>query len=106
MAAGGNAHPHPPASQPPTRRSTMRYLLPLLAALAMPAQADSEARMGADFVRITALPCKSEAVVAAIQKLGLDPLDFRAARAEFGGKPYAACWRQQGGIAHVVYEDG
>lgn len=71
-----------------------------------PARADSEARKGADFVRMSALPCKDEAVVAAIQALGLDPLDFRAARAEFGGQTFLACWRRVGDLAHIVYQDG
>lgn len=57
------------------------------------ARADSEARHGADFVRLTALPCSDSAMVGFITAAGESPDDYRAASAQFAGVPYVACWR-------------
>jgi hypothetical protein len=70
------------------------------------ARADAIARQGSNWVRLTALLCKSEPVQERIKALGRDPLDFRAASARFEGKDYAGCWIPRGGAAHVIYEDG
>lgn len=75
------------------RATCLAFLLAVLVLLVCPAWADSEARAGADWVRITAQPCTEHAVLQLIQDAGEDPADYRAARAEFGGVPYTACWR-------------
>jgi hypothetical protein len=87
----------------------LAFLFLLLALLFAPSvRADSEARQGADWVRVTALPCTDAAVVALITQAGGDPVDWRAAQAEFGGKPFAACWQpvfaEQRAL--LVYSDG
>jgi hypothetical protein len=62
----------------------MRFSLALILLLAAaPVLADSEARQGNDWVRITAKPCTDEKVLAHIAAAGDNPLDYRAARAEF-----------------------
>lgn len=87
----------------------MRFLI-FAAALAAAgsALADSEARLGADFVRITARPCTDEKVIAAITAAGENPLDYRAARAEIGGAAFNGCWEPMKGrrMIHLRYEDG
>lgn len=87
----------------------MRAIL-IAVALAMPTQAfaDSEARQGADWVRISALPCKNEKVLALIQAAGEDGKDYRAARAEFAGAPYTPCWKPifEREVVYMIYEDG
>lgn len=82
----------------------MRHLALFLLLAAAPVLADSEARDGADWVRITARPCTNEAVLAQLQ--GNERLDYRQASAEFGGKPFAACWRPDGDGVFLIYEDG
>lgn len=71
-----------------------------------PAQADSMARQGSDWVRLTARPCTNEKVLATITAAHLDPASFWAATASFGGTPYAACWTLVRGGAGLIYEDG
>lgn len=72
----------------------MRYLLALfLVMISAPALGDSEARQGADWVRITALPCSDATVLEHLTAASENPLDYRAARAEFQGAPYMACWK-------------
>lgn len=70
-----------------------------------PARADSIARSGSNWVRLTLKPCTDAATVAALQEQGLDPESFRAARSEFGGVPHAACWMPAQGGAVLVYDD-
>lgn len=79
-----------------------------LAVLVGSAHADSEARQGSDWVRLSALPCKNEKVLELITAAGEDGREYRAARAEFGGAPFAPCWRLLKAIKsiHVRYEDG
>jgi hypothetical protein len=86
----------------------MRFLILFLLVLCAPAQADSIARQGSDWVRVTALPCADEAVRAQITLVGEDPADYRAANAEFAGQPYSACWRpmMQQRVILVRYSDG
>jgi hypothetical protein len=69
----------------------MRKFLIAAILAAGPAFADSEARQGADWVRVTANPCKDEKVLAQMDKE--NPLDYRAATAEVGGKLFNACWK-------------
>lgn len=87
----------------------MRAIL-IAVALAMPtlALADSEARQGADWVRISALPCKNEKVLELIKAAGEDGKDYRAARAEFGGAGFTPCWRPmfQQEQVFLIYDDG
>lgn len=91
-------------------RAGIYLVAAILLALLWPAEAraDSEARQGADFVRLTARPCVHAAVLAAITAAGEDPDDYRAAVADLGGKSYAACWRPNFGArkVHLRYEDG
>lgn len=73
----------------------MLRLIVIAAALAAAgsALADSEVRNGADFIRVTAKPCKDEKVVALLEAAGESPDDYRAAFAELGGQPFQACWK-------------
>lgn len=86
--------------------------LPLLAAIAvcvaLPVQADSIARNGADWVRLTAKPCSSAEVLAHIGTSGEDPKDFRAALARINGTEYEACWRPvyDKEVVFLRYSDG
>lgn len=87
----------------------MRTLAATVLLLACSAcHADSIARVGADWVRVTALPCKDEAVRAQIVAAGEDPDDYRAASAEFGGQAFSACWRPvlPQRAVWLVYADG
>lgn len=92
-------------SLPGPMRGGAYLALWILLLLTLPAQADAIAKHGNDWVRITALGCKNEAVRKQIEALGRDPLDFRAA-AHFGGKDWAACWIPRGQAIHLIYEDG
>ena len=86
----------------------IRFALAVLLLLcAAPALADSEARNGADFVRLTARPCADAKVLELIAAAGDNHLDYRAAHAEIGGVPYAACWRplMNREVVHVRYAD-
>lgn len=85
-----------------------RVLVAALIGLAGTSFADSEFRHGADWVRITALPCKSDAVKAQIALTGEDPKDFRAASASVAGSLYEGCWKpmMQQEVVVLVYEDG
>lgn len=85
-----------------------RLVLPLILLAAASAFADSEFRQGSDYVRISATPCANEKVRQHIAAGGGDPADFRAARAEYQGAPYAACWRPifDQKMIQLVYEDG
>lgn len=86
----------------------MKAALMLALLVILPAYADSEARQGADWVRITANPCSDEATIAVITQHGGDPLDFRQAKAEFGGQAFDACWRPMFDTKEVliVFGDG
>lgn len=77
-----------------------------LLCLALPVFADSIARQGSDWVRLTLKPCEDAQVVAVMQAQGLKPEDFRAGLGHFGGQDFAACWRPAGGGAALVYGDG
>lgn len=87
--------------------------LPILAAIAavcvaLPAssKADSEARSGSSWVRITAQPCKDEKVTQHIPEA--ERKDWRAAKAEINGVAYSACWKPlyQQSMVLMKYEDG
>jgi hypothetical protein len=87
----------------------LRFIIMLAAVLlALPVFADGIVRQGADWVRITALPCKHEAVVRLLTKDGEDPKDYRAASAEFGGRAFAACAKPIWSSETILlrYEDG
>lgn len=86
----------------------MKALMLSFAILCLPAAADSEARSGADWVRLTANPCADEAVIAVLKQHDADPLDFRAAQAEIGGTAFTACWRPMFDTREVlvVFGDG
>lgn len=70
------------------------------------AWADSEARQGSDWVRITANPCTDAKVLAHIPEA--QRADYRAASAQMAGVPYAACWRPnfQTKMVELRYDDG
>lgn len=80
----------------------------ILIALALPpyARADSIAKNGADWVRLTARPCENAEVIAAIQAKGLEPGAFWAASAHVDGKDFAACWLVAPGGAGLIFDDG
>jgi hypothetical protein len=75
---------------------------------ASPVLADSEARIGADWVRISATPCKNEEVLKHLKDAGENPLDYRAAAASWQGQDYQACWKplMQQQMVYVRYTDG
>lgn len=83
-------------------------LATFVACFATSVSAESEFRHGADFVRISAEPCKNEKVVALIEAQGGKATDFRAARAEVNGASYAGCWQPifDKQLVNLVYEDG
>jgi hypothetical protein len=86
----------------------MRHCLLAAALLCAPAFADSEARVGSDWVRISANPCKNEEVLKHLKDAGENSLDYRAATASWQGQGYQACWKplmaQQ--MVYVRYSDG
>jgi len=83
-----------------------RSLILAAAILAFPAIADSIARQGSNWVRLTLRPCEDAKVAAVIQAQGLHPGQFRAAYASFDGRSYVACWTPAQGGAALVYGDG
>lgn len=70
--------------------------------------ADSEARQGDDWVRITILPCSNEAVIASLEADKEDPQDYRAAMASVEGKSFSACYTPipSKRVIYLRYEDG
>lgn len=86
--------------------------LPLLAAIAvcvaLPVKADSIARNGSDWVRLTAKPCASAEVLEHMKKAGENPLDFRAGLARISGAEYEVCWRPvyEHEVVFLRYADG
>lgn len=86
----------------------MRMLLIAALLAAGPALADSEARQGADWVRITARPCTDLKVLEQIGLAQDNPLDYRAASAEFNGEKFAACWKPlfERELIYLRYGDG
>lgn len=86
----------------------MRILLALLLILLAPAAlADSIARHGENWVRLTAQPCTNEAVAGHLTAAGEDPADYRAASARFDGREFSACWKPDFSTRNVMmrYED-
>lgn len=87
----------------------MRLLLLAGLLAAAPAFADSEARRGDDWVRLTLKPCADEKVLQHMPDKQAH-LGYRAAIARYEGKEYNACWKP--GVfmgaegALLVYEDG
>lgn len=92
-----------------TKRTLTLACLALLAMALMllpgSAHADSEVRSGANWVRLTALPCATPAVLAILDPkvAGL----YRSARAFVGGQSFQACWRADFKVKQVfvIYED-
>lgn len=62
------------------------------------------ARNGGDSVRLTDEPCTSEEVLGRLDKAY--HLVYKAATAVVDGQGFVACWREFGGAAHILYEDG
>jgi hypothetical protein len=85
----------------------MRYLI-VAAALAAASScfADSIARQGSDWVRLSPKPCADETVKAVIVQKGGNPEAFRAATAHLQGQDFSACWVPVGGAVGLVYSDG
>jgi len=76
-----------------------------LAAAATPVFAEElVARQGDDSVRLSDAACRSDQVLARIERNSAE--QYRAASAVFQGQRFQACWRMVGNAAHLVYEDG
>ncbi len=77
----------------------------LAAFAAAPVFADElVARQGGDSVRLSEGQCASVLVLGRIEAGTRE--QYRAASAHFQGQNFVACWRNMGGVAHLVYEDG
>lgn len=89
-------------------RLLVLFLPLLLLMMPVPARADSEARHGANSVRITPLACTDAKVIAFLTAAGENPADYHAARAEVGGNTFAGCWKPDYDRRVVLlrYEDG
>jgi hypothetical protein len=76
--------------------------------VAMPVWADSIARSGDNWVRLTAQPCAHAEVTKHLASAGESPKDYRAASARIGGQEYAACWRPvyEREVVYLRYSDG
>jgi hypothetical protein len=76
--------------------------------VAMPVWADSIARNGDDWIRITAQPCTHAEVAKHLSDAGESAADYRAASARIGGQEYAACWRPvyEREVVYLRYSDG
>jgi hypothetical protein len=83
----------------------MRLILLCAALAAAPAMAgDMVATDGGDTVRLVDVPCTSEQILSL-----LEPrlhAQYKAASAVVQGRNFDACWRQQGSVVHLLYEDG
>jgi hypothetical protein len=68
--------------------------------VAMPVWADSIARNGDDWIRLTAQPCTHAEVAKHISEAGES--------ARVGGQEYAACWRPvyEREVVYLRYSDG
>lgn len=84
----------------------MRLLFLILLLAAPPAMADSIARQGDDWVRLSPRMCADRSIRAVILQKGGDPEEFRAAYVHVDGKDYAACWQPVGAGAGLIYADG
>lgn len=82
----------------------MRSLILGAALLCASAHADLVFRQGNDSVRLTEADC-THAKVRELLPAG-HASEFRAARAQVQGAPFAACWVKVGEVAFVIYEDG
>jgi hypothetical protein len=87
-----------------------RFLLAasVAACVAMPVWADSIARNGDDWIRLTAQPCAHAEVTKHLASAGESPKDYRAASARVGGQEYAACWKPMYAqeVVFLRYSDG
>lgn len=86
----------------------MKYILFLLLLIPFVSRADAIARHpDGDWVLITALPCKNEKVLGFLAEAKADPNEYREAKTQIGGKPFAACWRLRDEPAvYLRFEDG
>jgi hypothetical protein len=84
----------------------MRYAILCAAALlAVPAFADEVVvSNGSDTVRLSDKPCTSEQVLKQLPSSVHHTL--KAASAVVEGHEFIACWRLEGNLAHLLYEDG
>jgi hypothetical protein len=62
------------------------------------------ARQGDDSVRLNDGPCASEQVISRLEPA--TAREYKSASAQLAGQRFVACWREMGGVAHLVYEDG
>lgn len=83
----------------------MRAIVFGLLLAAGPVCADSIARSGSDWIRLSLNPCEGKAAEV-IRAAGGDPLAFRAGYARISGQEFAACWQPVDGGALLVYDDG
>lgn len=87
------------------RTLTACAVLVALGMAAAPAIAgDLVARQGSDEAVLYEGPCVHEATLAQIP-LQLQG-DFHRAAGRFNGQVFTGCWRAQGSVAHLVWEDG
>lgn len=84
----------------------MKYVLLCAAALlAAPAMADEViASNGPDSVRLSDGQCSSQKILEQLEPGVRDQL--KDATATIDGQSFKACWVVDGGVAHLVYEDG
>ena len=82
----------------------MRSLLIAAVLAAGPALADSEARQGADWVRIFDSPCVSAQTLVLIPPEARS--DFQKAQGVYKGEKFFGCWQKRGGIVYILWEDG
>ncbi len=83
----------------------MRLLLLCAALAAGPVIAgDLVATQGGDTVRLQEGPCTSEQVLNLLEPTLRG--EYKAASAVVEGHTFAGCWRKNGNVAHLLYEDG
>jgi hypothetical protein len=67
---------------------------------------EREARLGADWVRLSEHPCENQQVIEIARNMGADPAGMNAGTSNIGGTNFALCWVPLEGHYGVVFEDG
>jgi hypothetical protein len=83
------------------------FVLCLLLLMPAAAHADSEARFGTNWIRVTALPCTDPVVLVVLAAIDEDVADWRQASSFIDGAPYGACWQPDfnARVAVVLFSD-